>query len=219
MKPYYSDNHVTIYHGDNKDVIPILDSGCFDLMLTDPPYGINWQSGRRKVKHDKIAGDQCFCAEMISNLIACMARGSYVFGRWENLRVAQLPKSVVVWVKPNHSAGDLKHEHGRKWEAIFWYPGPDHRFVSRPPDVMFCPTTGNKLHPTQKPIGLCVELMLANEFETVIDPYAGSGTIGRAAKDLGKKAVLIECDERYCEIAARRMSQEVFPFEFNRRSA
>ena len=71
--------------------------------------------------------------------------------------------------------------------------------------------TGDKvLHPTQKPVALmswCISL--AGDVQTILDPFAGSGTTGRAAKDLGRKAVLIEIEERYCEIAARRMGQEV----------
>ena len=68
----------------------------------------------------------------------------------------------------------------------------------------------NKAHPTQKPIALmqwCIDL--AGDVETILDPFAGSGTTGRAAKDLGKKAVLIEREEKYCEIAARRLGQQV----------
>ena len=68
-------------------------------------------------------------------------------------------------------------------------------------------------HPTQKPVALmqwCIGL--AGEVETIIDPFAGSGTTGRAAKDLGKRAVLIEREEKYCEIAAKRLAQEVLNF-------
>jgi DNA modification methylase len=70
----------------------------------------------------------------------------------------------------------------------------------------------NRYHPTQKPLALmkwCINL--AGDVQTILDPFAGSGTTGRAAKDLGRKAVLIELEERYCEIAARRMAQEVLP--------
>jgi DNA modification methylase len=69
------------------------------------------------------------------------------------------------------------------------------------------------LHPTQKPlkvISFCVRY--AGEVKTILDPFAGSGTTGRAAKDLGRKCTLIEREEKYCEIAARRMEQEVLQF-------
>ena len=68
-------------------------------------------------------------------------------------------------------------------------------------------------HPTQKPLALMVWCLgLSKESQTVLDPFAGSGTTGRACKDLGRKCVLIEREERYCEIAAKRMAQEVFTF-------
>lgn len=70
----------------------------------------------------------------------------------------------------------------------------------------------DRCHPTQKPLALmnwCIGL--AGDVQTILDPFAGSGTTGRAAKDLGRKAVLIEREERYCAIAARRMLQEVLP--------
>lgn len=78
----------------------------------------------------------------------------------------------------------------------------------------FCAVEPN-LHQTQKPLALmlfCVE-SYSEPNQTILDPFAGSGTTGRAAKDLGRKAVLIELEERYCEIAAQRMRQEVLPLE------
>jgi site-specific DNA-methyltransferase (adenine-specific) len=70
------------------------------------------------------------------------------------------------------------------------------------------------MHPTEKPEGLMRTIIAANVCETILDPFAGSGTTGRAAKDLGRKATLIEMEERYCEIAASRMAQEVLPLEY-----
>ena len=73
-----------------------------------------------------------------------------------------------------------------------------------------CPKGMNKGHPCEKPLELiswCIQQ--ADPVATILDPFAGSGTTGRAAKDLGRKAVLIEREERYCEIAAKRMAQEV----------
>jgi DNA modification methylase len=69
-------------------------------------------------------------------------------------------------------------------------------------------------HPTAKPVALPAAFIgwHTDEGDTVLDPFAGAGPTGRAAKDLGRKAILIEVEERYCEIAARRMGQEVFPF-------
>ena len=72
---------------------------------------------------------------------------------------------------------------------------------------------GVREHPTQKPLGADGVVSVARpDAQTVLDPFAGSGTTGRACKDLGRKCVMIEREERYCEIAAKRMAQEVFTF-------
>jgi len=120
-----------------------------------------------------------------------------------------LPKSVLVWVKNNWSMGDLLHEHGRQWEAICFYPKENHKFIKRIPDVINATRTGNFDHPTEKPSGLLRILIEANEGEVILDPYMGSGTTLRAAKDLGRKAIGIEIEEKYCEIAVQRLRQEV----------
>ena len=103
----------------------------------------------------------------------------------------------------------MKHEHGRQWEAICFYPGPNHAFIKRIPDVLYADRTGNGLHPTEKPESVIKQLIQANEGEIILDPFMGSGTTLRAAKDLKRHAIGIEIEERYAEIAARRMSQEV----------
>jgi site-specific DNA-methyltransferase (adenine-specific) len=207
MEHYYKDDFVTIYNGDSKIIVPQL--GSFDLLLTDPPYGMSFQSNYRNQKHDKIFGDDQLDSEFINYLTRLAGCAAYVFCRWDNLRDMPKPKSVVVWVKDNWSMGDLKHEHGRQWEACCFYPGKRHEFKKRIPDVIKARRTGNGFHPTEKPVDLMLQLIECNIAEIILDPFAGSGTTGRAAKDLGKKCILIEREEKYCEIAANRMLQEV----------
>jgi site-specific DNA-methyltransferase (adenine-specific) len=108
--------------------------------------------------------------------------------------------------------GDLEHEHGRQWEACCFYPRELHGFVKRIPDVIYANRTGNNQHPTEKPESLLRQIIQANVCESVLDPFMGSGTTLRAAKDLGRKAIGIEIEEKYCEISARRLSQEVLQF-------
>ncbi len=209
MKPYYQDDYVALYHGDCREIVPTL--GKFDLMLTDPPYGMNYRSNRRESKHEKIFGDNDLPIDEIKTFIDVTNRASYVFSRWDNLSEMPKPKSVIVWAKNNWTSGDLEHEHGRMWEAICFYPRTFHKFIKRIPDVIFCARCSSERHPTEKPEALLAELIKCNVGDTILDPFAGSGTTGRAAKDLHRKCVLIEKEERYCEIAAKRMAQEVFP--------
>ena len=210
MKPYYQDDAVTLYCGDCREIVPTL--GRFDLLLTDPPYGMQFVSNYRAVKYDAIIGDDALPVDDIVSFIGQVDRAAYVFCRWDNIGQLPKPRSVLAWVKNNWSMGDLKHEHGRQWEACCFYPKAGHEFIKRIPDVIMCDRTGNNLHPTEKPEGLMRAIIGANVCDTILDPFAGSGTTGRAAKDLGRKAVLIEREERYCEIGAKRMQQEVFNF-------
>ena len=203
MKPYYEREGITIYHGDCVNFLPVL--GRPDIVLTDPPYGMEYVSNHRSEKHDSIKGDSRLPQENLRLFIGMARRCSYVFCRWDNLSEVPRPKSLLAWVKNNWTAGDLKHEHGRQWEAICFYPGPHHEFVKRIPDVIVCARTDNSLHPTQKPVELIHKLLAANVGQTILDPYMGSGTTLIAARQLGRVAIGVERDEKYCERAARRI--------------
>ena len=206
-KPYYQDSHVTIYNADCREILPLLDP--VDLVLTDPPYGMSFQSNRRNVKHQKIANDESLPIDLIYLSIYKALKAAYVFCRWDSLKQMPPPKSVLVWVKNNWTMGDLKHEHGRQWEACCFYVKEGHSFNKRIPDVIMVDKTGNDMHPTEKPVELMKIIIEANEGETILDPFMGSGTTLRAAKDLNRKAIGIELEEKYCAIAVERLRQEV----------
>lgn len=208
MEPYYDQDGITLFNADCRELLPDMPKA--DLVITDPPYGINFKSGWRMVKkHRRIANDDNLPLDLIEMSISKAAAAAYVFCRWDNLVDMPKPKSVLAWVKNNWSMGDLKHEHGRQWEACCFFPKERHQFTKRPSDVIFADLTGNTLHPTQKPVGLISQLIAANVGDTVMDPFAGSGTTLLAAKLSGRRAVGIEIDEQYCEIAAERLSQGV----------
>lgn len=209
MKPYYEKDGIVIFLGDCREILPTLEP--VDLVLTDPPYGIDYQSARRidLQRKAKIQGDDCFPLWLFDEMKPRVAM--FVWCRWDILRLLPEPKSFIVWDKGNHSMGDLDHEYGRQWEAIAFYPGPDHEFVRRPVDIIRCMRVapGALVHPNEKPVGAIKPLILAHPPGTILDPFMGSGTTLRAAKDLGRKAIGIEIEERYCEIAAKRLAQEV----------
>lgn len=210
VKPYYQDDAVVIYHGDCREIWQAI-SQPVDLVLTDPPYGINYQSAWR-VKWDrkmKITGDERYPTWIFTALQPSVAM--FVWCRWEQLFIIPRPRSFIAWDKGNHSMGDLKHEFGRRWEACAFYPGPEHRFLSRPADVLRVDRVCAErlIHPNEKPVEAMTPLIKSHPGNVILDPFMGSGPTLRAAKDLGRKAIGIEIEEKYCEIAARRMSQEV----------
>ncbi len=210
MKYYYQDDWVTIYHGDCREILPWLRK--VDLVLTDPPYGMDFRSSYRIIKHNKIKNDKFLPIDLIEMALELANNAAYIFCRWDNLPEMPPPKSVLAWVKNNWSMGDLNHEHGRQYEMICFYPKHKHRFIKRIPDVLFANRTGNELHPTEKPVSLIKQLIACNEGQTILDPFAGSCTTARAAKDLNRKCICIELEEKYCEIGANRMAQEVMQF-------
>ena len=207
FEPYYDKDGITIYNADCRQVLPFL--GRFDIVLSDPPYGMEFQSNHRTIKHEKIAGDESLPLSLIWLAMQKSKRCSYFFCRWDNLQQMPKPKSVLAWVKNNWSMGDLKHEHGRMWEACCFYPTESHEFIKRIPDVLHHARTGNDLHPTQKPEGLLREIIRANVGQTILDPFMGSGTTLVASKLEGRSAVGIEINEKYCESAAKRLEQGV----------
>ena len=215
MNPYYQDDYVTIYHGDCQEIAPGL--GQFDLLLADPPYGIAynreevpqgkhiWSHGRQV---DAVLGDmENFDPTPWLKYKRVVLWGANCYAD----RLPPLP-TWLVWDKVTRNGLKLRiAECELAWTNC----------VGRPQVFRYLWSGGYRqgeqgehYHPTQKPVALmswCIQL--AGDVQTVLDPFAGSGTTGRAAKDLGRKAVLIEREEKYCEIAARRMGQEVLPLE------
>ncbi len=178
-----------------------------DLVVTDPPYGMNFISNYRTVKYQAIVGDDKYPVEVLGEFFRIAKRAVYVFCRWDNLRELPKPKSVLAWVKNNWSMGDLKHEHGRQWEAICFYPQEEHEFIERIPDVIKCSRTENVYHPTQKPVGVIRRIIEVNVGDTILDPFMGSGTTGVACAELGRSFIGIEIEPKYFEIAKRRIDQ------------
>lgn len=197
-----------VIHGDCLDVLPELPDGCVDAVVTDPPFGMEFQSNHRHKKHKNIAGDSC--AGLLG--FACgipINHSRYVFCRWDNIPEIPTPRSLVVWVKNNWSMGDLEHEHARQTECVAFYPGPVHSWPSkRPTDVAFHDRTGNEWHPTEKPVSLMRQILSWTPPGCLIlDPFTGSGTTGVACMQTGRRFIGIEIDAGYCEIARRRIAE------------
>ena len=173
-------------------------------VVTDPPYGMNFQSNHRSVKHTRIAGDED--AQLLLFACGIKARHSkYIFCRWDNVAACPKPTSLITWAKNNWSMGDLEHEHARQTEFILFYPGNGHSWPGkRPTDLVAHDRTGNILHPTEKPVSLLGEIIGWTE-GIVLDPFGGSGTTMVACQNLNRQCRMIEISPAYCSVILQRM--------------
>jgi len=205
VRPFFADDAVTIYHGDCRQIVPMLPR--FDLLLTDPPYGIGRDGSRKSTSrhggrkaYDFLGWDLDRPPGWLLEMLLDSADRHIIWGG--NYFVGSVTPNMkwLVWDKGQRIAqsdGELA------WTSL---DGALRIFTLNRAAL----ASDGAEHPTQKPeqlIRWCIEQ--AGDVQTILDPFAGSGTTGRAAKDLGKRAVLIEREERYCEIAANRMSQQV----------
>ena len=205
MKPYYDRKGITIYHGDCREVMPTLPK--VDLVLTDPPYGIGpvWNGGKGhgwsrtdSQKGERILWDRSVVELDVIRLATDKAPVSIVWGG--NHYALSPSRCWLIWNKPERGFTLAEAE-------LAWTNADN---VTR---VFDCHRSDSgRQHPTQKPVALmawCLSLSWSKECGTILDPFMGSGTTLRAAKDLGRKAIGIEIEEKYCEIAAKRMGQEM----------
>lgn len=216
MKPYFEEDGITIYHGDCREVLPELQA---DALVSDPPYGISYSPGRGGkgwfpngktfTGDDLIVGD----AEPFD------PRGLLSFERvvlWgANHYADKLPPmpSWIVWDKRCDNA--LSNDFADCEMAWTNQGGPARVFRHLWNGLLKDSERGERrLHPAQKPLALMAYVVskYTEEFDVVLDPFMGSGTTLRAAKDLGRRAIGIEIEEKYCEIAAKRLAQKVFEF-------
>jgi len=174
-----------------------------DMVWTDPPYGMSFQSNYRKEQHKAIANDDTALAlEWASNLSIKHSR--YIFCRWDNLKDVAIPTSLITWVKNNWSMGDLEHSHARQTEVALFYPGTQHFFPDgRPSDVVEFARTQNELHPTQKPIDLMAQVVRWTD-GIVFDPFAGSGSTLIACEQLSRTCFAVELDPKYVDVIIAR---------------
>lgn len=204
MSIYYSDDSVTIWHGDCRDVLPYVRA---DVLVTDPPYGIALDTSSRwdwLPDHEPVTGDE---SPFDPRHLLALGLPSVLFGA--NHYASRLPDSRgwICWDKATRDGLELKQA-----EVEFGWTN----FLTRPRMLRHMwsgafrdSERGTRYHPTQKPQALMAWVLGWAPPGTVVDPYAGSGPVLVAAKYLGRKAVGIEIEERYCEIAAKRCAQEV----------
>jgi DNA modification methylase len=211
IKPYYDDGGGrVIYHGDCREILPQI-SGP-DAVVSDPPYGISFDTDYtrftsgfdvERTTHKPVANDdKPFDPSPWLNYKFVILWGMNCYSN-------RLPLgSLLVW--------DKRFANGKAFLAdaeVAWF-NKGHGVYIYSETAQGCIRNDAIQHPTQKPVGLmkwCLnKIPKANH---ILDPFMGSGTTIRAAKDMGLKAIGIELEEKYCEIAAKRLEQEVFNFE------
>ena len=218
MQPYYDENGITIYHGDCREVLPSIHA---DVTLTDPPYGVKLGIKPNNQRFDRAQYSSFMdtpevVIPLVNNVLSlCLAITK---------RVVMTPgvKNMFAYPRPSHvgsffypSASGCNSWGFSCWQPIFFYgKDPYGGKGSKPDSFMSTEAAEKNGHPCPKPIGQWKWLINRATLpgEVIVDPFCGSGTTLLAAKELECKAIGIELEERYCEIAAKRLSQEVLQF-------
>lgn len=204
MKPYYEEDGITIYHGDCREVLPLT----ADVVVTDPWYG----HGGTPKRGGAIAGSLNYTAGTQGVLLPSDVADDSWLSLWGGpaavfcgvRRIFEVASKMqadglLVYVKTN------PHPNGSSFE-----PCLTRGFGVGARHVAAYNATNGQVHPTQKPLSVMLFIVGRSPGTgAVLDPFMGSGTTLVAAKNLGRKAIGIEIEERYCEIAAERLSQGV----------
>lgn len=212
VTPYYDQAGITIYQGDCREILPLLHIRDVALVVTDPPY--HW-SDRHQSSSEwfQVLDDDDLELVLGQARRLLPADGAlYVFMDVRtglSVFPSLAPANVLVWDKGRIGEGDAWC---RMHEWIAYCPGPAHRL--RNPsfgDIIRSAPPRPKQHPTEKPVAVLSALIenSSDPGDLVLDPFMGSAPVLLAAQSLGRRAIGIEIEERYCEIAAARLSQGI----------
>lgn len=218
MSPYYEDEFVRLYLGDCRNISVWADA---DVLVTDPPYGMGYTGFGGREGEPRRAGGRLSVAgdsdtEARDDVLRIWGdRPALVFGRW-NIPRPELTRARLIWDKtPCGFMGDLKMPWGSAEEEIYVLGSG---FVGkREANIVRCPAINSMAahrpnHPTPKPVALMEALIEKCPQGLIADPFAGSGSTLIAARNIGRKSVGVEVEERYCELIASRLSQQAFDF-------
>src|SRR5947209_7397127 len=216
----------SVYLGNALDVLGMLPDNSVDLILTDPPYGINYMSRSKSLPLTKITndkGDEAY--ELLDKVLALAEkklkpdRHIYIFTNWQAfegmapvVRKYFKLKGALAWIKNNRTRGDLKGNYGYQYEMVLYaHKGRRWLFGKRDSDILYfdkVPTQYMR-HPTEKPIKLLEYLIgkSTEEGEVVLDPFMGSASTCVAAKNTGRRYIGIEMEPTWFEVAQKRLEE------------
>jgi len=210
-----------LYCGDSFNILKYLDTNSIDMVVTDPPYGMEFRSNYRKVRYERIAndGNVDWTEEVIGELYRVMKPDTalYWFCSFHSIDVFLSViknkfniKNILIWEKNNTGMGDLTGSYAPKYEMIiFAHKGRRLLNGRRDPDILHFNRTGNKNHPTEKPVDLLEYLISksSNEGDLILDPFIGSGSTAVACKNINRQYIGIEIDLEYYRIATERLKE------------
>lgn len=207
-KPYYEKDGIVIYNADCREILPYLPK--VDLVLTDPPYNVGMEYCDGDMRKDYKA----WCEEWFSQLPRPLVftPGTVNLALWHEI---EIPTWVCAWLKPNQASPNALGGFN-VWEPILIYGKLGKRLGHDAwRDII---PTASRMHefdhpcPKDLPAWSGIVQRVSNIDDTILDPFMGSGTTLVAAKQLGRRAIGIEIEEKYCEIAVKRLAQDVLPF-------
>ncbi len=210
--PYYTDDLVTLYHGDCRNVPEWLTA---DVLVTDPPYGYSYASNWDGPYRGNSISNDTSVAVRDAALSLWGDRAALVFGSPK----CASPVGTIMWLVWDKGEaagmGNLSIPWKPNWEFIYvlgrGFHGRRDSGIIRGNVVTWASKGRN--HPNQKPTGLLLKLLAKCPAGTIADPFAGSGSTLVAAKALGRTAIGVEIEERYCELIARRLDQGALTFD------
>lgn len=230
LKLVYEDDLVTLYHGDCRDVLEELPSQGVDLFLSDPPYGQQFAGQGVTTQKANIRADGArqgvrVFRQALAAVAPLLKPDAHFlsFCHWESWPdfydavSPYLPiKNALIWHKDRGGMGDCEMEYARDYEIVLYAASGRRPIVGKREGAVIkgIPPVGNdRRHPTEKPVALMRKLIIkhAPPGGLVIDPFAGVGSTLQAARELGVRAIGIEIERRWCEVAARDLAQGYLP--------
>lgn len=238
MKPYYADEHVTLYHGDCREVLASMADRSVAAVITDPPYSDRTHemtrsnsNGAKRHGNRVLSGSFGFDSITLDDLNAVMGEAGRVSSGWvvanldyrhafqmhDNPPPGLRLLRIGVWIKTNPNPQISGDRPAQGWEAIAYL----HRDDLRPSwsgggkaANFVMPNAQNHGHPTTKPLDMVRQFVqwFTEPGDLILDPFAGSGTTLRAAIDEGRRAIGVEIDAAHCATATRRLAQGAFDF-------